>query len=717
MTSESAPPEIDPYRLTYVVLFRQKTPGPAPLVVFTQKGEYPPGVTWPHALDRDLTGEPLEAIWYCLHLPRTLFDTVAISPEESLRTAHDDHPHEIFPFPLHMLEEEAGLSALRALRPALILHPDDAAAEVAALAGKLTRDIASVPFSQLSESSLRKHWEAIAAMPIAAQRGRTQNPPPWTAPSAVAPLLLPTTHFTQRALLLKDGRYPDNIGPQSVDTALELSVYLRERMEALALLIKQGATKQELETKLETTQEEVGERLRWPVVIGMSGVSPSYRRASGRGAAELASDAKWEELAVQSVVTHKACAINGLGVVRPEVDDETFEQLLLLEEHCAADRPQPSVIWKLLGRLGKSITRALGHETVRVLRRASSVSAFTNFPIGLAVLPGHTAPLSCSVPVSLLPVQPLTRCVQRELVRWPLVYLRPQPRVLIAECLSPSDPIRPHSMMGWKRVQQTVQSHPGAVCDILEVSSPEQLRTALAQGGYQVLVLSAHGSYIKQLNLATLVIGDQPRLGPELGPMPPLVILSACHTAPRARGAVNVADLLLANGAVAVLGTLVPIDVRRNTILMGRLFTLMMETIKGQAPYRSFDQLWHYVATSNAVAEVLTATPNLTRWATEGEFEQTALTEFMMRRSQGRLRPTHIYEDTEAVLVEIAEERGFGAHLRSTLRSQRYVPESLLYTLIGRPDHIVVADPALDELIAAGGLFSGGKPGASPEAG
>jgi hypothetical protein len=198
--------------------------------------------------------------------------------------------------------------------------------------------------------------------------------------------------------------------------------------------------------------------------------------------------------------------------------------------------------------------------------------------------------------------------------------------------------------------------------------------------------------------------------------MPPLVILSACRTAPRARGAVNVADLLLANGAAAVLGTLVPIDVRRNAILMERLFTLMMATIKGQAPYRSFDQLWHYVASSNAVAEILTATPKLSEWAGEGEFEQSAITEFMMRRSKGRLRKTHIYEDTEAVLGEIAEERGFGAHFRSTLRSQRYVPESLLYTLIGRPDHIIVADPELDELIAAGGLLPGGEPGASTEA-
>ncbi|RKH95698.1 CHAT domain-containing protein [Corallococcus sp. AB038B] len=640
----------------------------------------------------------MEAIWYCLHLPRTLFDTIDISPKECLHAATLDAPHEIFPFPIEALGDDAVASFLLSVRPALILYPDDAASEAEALAKKTKSVLPPTPFSQLSPSMLRQHWESIAAMPIPVQRDRTLRPPPWTPPSAVAPLLLPTAHYTQRAFL-DDGQYPDNIGPQSVDTAFQFSAFLRERLEALVLLLSRGPPDDEFKKTLEEAQAEVKEGLQWPVVIGMSGVSPSYKRASGRGASELASDARWEALAVQSVVTHRASAANALGVLRPEVDDDSFRILCQLEEHCAGDRPQPLVIWKILTRLGKSITRALGHETVRLLRRASSISAFTNFPIGLAILPGHTAPLSCSVPVSLLPVQPLTRCLQHELVRWPIIYLRKNLRVLIAECLSHSDPIRPHAMFGWKRIQEIVQQQPDAVCDIVEVSTPEQLRNSLSAGNYQVLLLSAHGRYLKEHNLATLVIGDKPALGVELGPMPPLVILSACHTAPRARGAVTVADLLLANGAVSVLGTLVPIDVRRDTTLMMRLFTYVMETIQGREANRSFDQVWHRVAATNAVAEVITATPKLSQWATEGTFEESALTEFMMRRSKGRLRRGHIYEDTEALLVEIANERGFGEHLRATLRSQRYIPESLLYVLLGRPDRIVLADPSIDALM------------------
>lgn len=361
------------------------------------------------------------------------------------------------------------------------------------------------------------------------------------------------------------------------------------------------------------------------------------------------------------------------------------------------------MVWKILSRLGKAITRALGPEAVSLLGRSTSVSAFTNFPVGLAILPGDTAPLVCRVPVSLLPVQPLTRCLQHELLRRPFIYLRQELRVLIAECLSPSDRIRPYSMRGWALVQEIVRDHPGAVCEIVEIASPEELREHLKGGRYQILILSAHGHYDTDLNMATLVIGNKSIAGPELGPMPPLVILSACHTAPRGRSAVSVADLLFAGGASAVLGTLVPIEVRRNAMSMVRLFTYVMETIRGTEQHRTFDEIWHRVATSNAVNEVLSASESLNKWATAGGHEKSVIHEFMRVRSKGSLRRGHIYEDTEAVLQEIANERGIGRRFRATMVSQRYIPESVFYTFVGRPDRIVLADDSIDEIIAAGG--------------
>ena len=72
-----------------------------------------------------------------------------------------------------------------------------------------------------------------------------------------------------------------------------------------------------------------------------------------------------------------------------------------------------------------------------------------------------------------------------------------------------------------------------------------------------ILVLSAHGVFQGGLQPAGLMIGDEVCLGPGLGPLPPVVILSACHVAPRGTGAVSVADMLLREGALAVLGLIV----------------------------------------------------------------------------------------------------------------------------------------------------------------
>jgi CHAT domain-containing protein len=86
-----------------------------------------------------------------------------------------------------------------------------------------------------------------------------------------------------------------------------------------------------------------------------------------------------------------------------------------------------------------------------------------------------------------------------------------------------------------------------------------------------VLVISAHGFYEKSSNVSGFVVGRERLIGHDLDHVPPLVLLSACHVSPRGAGSVTVVDLLLRAGATAVLGTMVPVDVRHNSILMARL--------------------------------------------------------------------------------------------------------------------------------------------------
>ena len=174
-----------------------------------------------------------------------------------------------------------------------------------------------------------------------------------------------------------------------------------------------------------------------------------------------------------------------------------------------------------------------------------------------------------------------------------------------------------------------------------------------------------------------------------LGPLPPVVILSACHVAPRGAGAVTVADLLLREGAVAVLGTQVPVDVAHNAILMGRLFVYVTEVMAQREEHATLLEVWHRVQTSNAINDILNGSNSLHSWGRSmAASGRPVLVEFMSVRSTGQLQMGHIYKDTERVLGAIADDQGEGERVRNWFRSPGYVPESLFYLFIGRPEHI-----------------------------
>jgi hypothetical protein len=266
-------------------------------------------------------------------------------------------------------------------------------------------------------------------------------------------------------------------------------------------------------------------------------------------------------------------------------------------------------------------------------------------------------------------------------------------QVLIAECIPSDDPVGRASRRGWDFAADEVFGTCGeqATVDHVETPSMSALRAAIADRGPDILVLSAHGS---SRQAAGLMIGEDWCVGPGLGPLPPVVLLSACHVAPRGTGVVSVADMLLQEGALAVLGTQVPVDVHRNAVLMARFFIYIVEVLAGRERHGSLLEVWHRVQTSNAINDVVSGSQLMHSWATHPTSNGISpRQEFMSVRSTGQVRLGHVYKDTERVLAEIAEAQGVGDHVRGWLQSPGYVPESALYNFIGRPDRIYLTHP------------------------
>lgn len=143
---------------------------------------------------------------------------------------------------------------------------------------------------------------------------------------------------------------------------------------------------------------------------------------------------------------------------------------------------------------------------------------------------------------------------------------------------------------------------------------------------------------------------------------------------------------------MAVLGTQVPIDVRRNAELMVRFFLYLREAVERREPEVTMLDVWHRVQGSNALNDLLTGSRRLRNWVYARESSGSVLEEFMMRRSAGRLRLGHIYEDTRLVLREMARDEG-DARIAASLDNLSFVPESLFYMFIGRPEEILLQPP------------------------
>jgi hypothetical protein len=263
-------------------------------------------------------------------------------------------------------------------------------------------------------------------------------------------------------------------------------------------------------------------------------------------------------------------------------------------------------------------------------------------------------------------------------------------RVLIVECIPETDPVGAISRSSWSlAARELTQPDRSVFVDHVEASNVGEVAKAIATHRPDVLILSAHGVYEPDSNMAGLMIGDGISVGDDIGRMPPVVILSACHSGPRGAGPVAVADLLLRAGARAVLSTLVPVDVRHNSTFMTRLLLYMSESIGGSEVHTTLMDLWHRVQTNTVILDVLYGNPKLLEWGhAEVNGRTPPVVEFMSTRSAGRIRTSHLYQDTEAVLLDIAEDRGEKDEVQRWLRTPGYVPESMMYTILGDPSSI-----------------------------
>lgn len=678
----------------YVLLFRAHPGAPPyrPVVGLEEtlrqylKGE----VTLPLGFDKALA-PVIPALWYCLHLPHSRFGFRKI-PARVLKFYQRLHsPHRIILLPVPWRRPLPPL--LRHADPKILLAPSDLLPEAQALAAGLTSVVDVHSVGDLSSGTLVRHWEMLrSALKVGAIR--------YVRPSRLFPDNPLRASFLSMLWFVRQLRDGTDRGVPwrlpSQEEVLSYSMYCQAVLSAVARLEAKRTPPPEASRKMPAVLREEMRQFKCPVAVSMPGLAPrasasELTRALRRVVTPPHEDALVEGSVQAFLAAHRAISRGGIAFLGTAVPGDAFVALDELERAWSSPSPRPVAVRRLLGRVGAIAQAQLTEHQMAAILHSNSLTVFTEFPIGLSLAPGGSSPLCCRVPIAYRPLLPLTRALQLELLPVPTIFLRGKLRVLILECIPRTDAAGRASRDGWHVAQGVLRKTQGVTSRVLEVSSAKDVRRALARWGADILVLSAHG--IADDQRTGLLLGRDEVFDPEIGRLPPVVFLSACRVSPRGRGTVTVADLLLRQGALVVIGTMIPVDARRNALLMARFFANASEAVRGALPDNSLEAVWHFTRVSNAVNDIVSGNKHLFRWANEGSSGRSVITEFMLHRSHGRLRWSSIYEDSEAILAEIAREQGVERKFIGWLRSPGYTPESLAYIVMGWPDRVVFYDP------------------------
>lgn len=653
-----------------------------------------------YGLDPDIIAV-IPALLYCLCLPRNRFDFLSV-PLSTIKAWQDlDLPQHIILIPIPY-PSDVGLR-VDPTAPTILFYPD----EIQDAAEEFSKGIPTLidmsPISSLDQDLLRVHWLKLRTL-FQTRATKLDNVPPLLSENRLRPCILPTFLLMRQFADTKTLNRLSSI--QSKETALGYSLETQAVLSVARVFRNEGRASP-TEAQFNRAVSAEANKFTCPVTVCMPGTSPrsSIRllEKTGKTRVNEFTSIEVQELVFSFVATHRAIARSGCAIFTRDLDGEVFGSLAQLEQMWRDARLlKPAKIAHIMNTITKHVKSALDEgEEVSILH-GRSLTVFSEFPIGLATLGTDTSPLTCRMPVAYRPLVPLTRTLQFELSSPAIRYVGDQLRVLILECIPRTDPVGRLSRVGWECAKESVSEDKQITWLHVEVTSLDELKKAISVNRADILVISAHGHYNRQSNYAGFVCGSDIVVGQDLGDLPPVVVLSSCQIWLRGSGAISVADILVRQGALAIIGTLIPIDVRKNALLMTRFFINVAAALRGEMPLRTIQDAWHFVTTSNAVNDILEGNRKLKEWSHKGDLETTVLYEFEQKRSIGRLRRAHIYRDSEQVLLEIARQRGIEETFQSWMKSPGYVPESAFYPVIGWPERIILNDPLVKE--AQGGI-------------
>lgn len=653
----------------------------SPCIINTDKDYY--RKTY-HVWDYEIN-KIIPAIWFVLHLPRVGFDVTNMDIELILKS-HDE-PHNIVPLPYNHNWDMSKKMILQMMikNPTLIICDDSIYDDL--IESNILEDsiLGILKVSELKSEFIYNYWDIL---------GKHINTNYKESTKCIVDKEFRLTNESERTILpLIPFANQFGVVNKIINDIKKFTMHkkcnefcLGMRQRIIELAYELSDREQDLKDNIRKSIDENINFQGAPLIMTMPGVPAVQRNRMGT----MKSIPNNEKQIINIIGYHRAIAKNGMYCEVECISDQLFAQLDKLEQHCKSSKRSNKFVWETIKKIGDLLNGVLDKD---LLKYSSQITVFSDFPIGIAVLSGCTAPLCCFKSIIYRPLTPLIESFKYEMGKVGQVYLGEKCKVLILECVKKTDKIRGDCDALSNMLKEMIINEDNMTINYYdEVNSSSKIKNILNKNrDADILLISAHGKY-EGSNLASLVIWDEIWMADDNDLwVPPVVLLSACHVNPRGRGAVNVGDSFIKAGAKAVLGTLVPVDVRRNATLITRLFTDIIQVRNGWSDMRTLDEIWNHIVSTNAVHEILSSSEKLEIWAntvnSTGTFPQA---EFKNNYSIGRLKGSSIYKDTEKILRELAYRDGLGEFFDAVMNSTGYFPESIFYQFMGYPENVFI---------------------------
>lgn len=685
ITSEN---QMSNYYFTYLVVFKSsQAKFNGPILFSSEKNN---GTM--HLFDEDLYST-LDSLEFIMHLPRNIFDLCNMDAD--LMAHSYDIQHLIVIIPESLISQSYKLDAT------MIMLADDCSENTEQIC-KASKPLLGVYHSRdASDDLLKSLWRDLVQHNKAAVEEYSVVPNIETQHLLKGELIksLPTL-FLSRQLGKVDDFFQKIYNCANIEQEIiELHWNYMSIVNTYLALEEKGIYELD-DNNFHIFDKELEiefKKLQINVIITFPGI-PKRQKELGMNASTL-SDV--ERRIIRIIGTHRAIARYGLLIELPCASETLFQKYDRLEE-CCKNGTNNRFVWRSLKDLGKQLNMCFKREQTCVLKRAKDITVFSDFPIGITILKNDEVPLQCYKSISYLPLTPLTICLQREMIKKNQMYFGNHCKIAIAECV-PNDEesklvYRYSSTVLWA-IENMQKTYPNFSATVEHIDSIASMRRFIKRNSnVDILYISAHGSYDRSKNMAGIIVGEEFWMADEDLKTPPIVILSACHTAPRGFGCITIADMFLRKGALAVLGTFIPINAHRNLILMTRLFTYIAEAQHKNSQYKTLADAWSGIVASNAIHELMLGSKRFQKWMHEnGKNGISRIKDFQLNRCVNRLRITNVYSDTIKIIKEMLAEENMQGKFDNILSQNDFFPESFFYQFLGSPENVFLYNETFDE--------------------